>query len=204
MTRLGWRRRRSQRLGTGRRSAAELTQLGTNAQGVRMTAPHAAVSLIVALDAALGLLLDGGLDDVSSVTSASAAPVAPGSRRWGSVLSPDETARGRHRRAIFDGMDSADLARALRTATGSRGRRPGRAEGDLPIGHIAGRRVRHRDGAPPRSCSAVGAPIERGQASVSQRTGCLRKGRRSGEVRQARQIAGAGGADPAQRALLAR
>ena len=111
-----------------------------------------AVSLIVALDVALGLLLDGGLDDAFERHIRLGRACRAGIKAMGlELFSPDED-----RSAVVtavrmpDGMDSAELAlRAPGPPRHHDRRRPGRAEGrDLPDRpHRLVRRVRHRDGA---------------------------------------------------------
>jgi len=132
-----------------------------------------AVSLIVALDVALGLLLDGGLDDAFERHLRLGRACRAGIKAMGlELFSPDED-----RSAVVtavrmpDGMDSAELARALRdrhgiTIAGGQGELKGVI---FRIGHIGW----YDEFDIATALSAVelvlgelGAPIERGQAAT--------------------------------------
>ena len=131
------------------------------------------MSLIVALDVALGLLLDGGLDDAFERHIRLGRACRAGIKAMGlELFSPDED-----RSAVVtavrmpDGMDSADLARALRdrhgiTIAGGQGELKGAI---FRIGHIGW----YDEFDIATALSAVelvlgelGAPIERGQAAT--------------------------------------
>ena len=132
-----------------------------------------AVSLIVALDVALGLLLDGGLDDAFERHLRLGRACRAGIKAMGlELFSPDED-----RSAVVtavrmpDGMDSAELARALRdrhgiTIAGGQGELKGVI---FRIGHIGW----YDEFDIATALSAVelvlgelGAPIERGVAAT--------------------------------------
>jgi serine---pyruvate transaminase len=132
-----------------------------------------AVSLIVALDVALGLLLDGGLDDAFERHVRLGRACRAGVKAMGlELFSPDED-----RSAVVtavrmpEGMDSAELARALRdrhgiTIAGGQGDLKGAI---FRIGHIGW----YDEFDIATALSAVelvlgelGAPIERGQAAT--------------------------------------
>ena len=111
-----------------------------------------AVSLVVALDVALGLLLEEGLDAVCARHARLGRACRAGIKAMGlELFSPDE-----ERSAVVTAAFMPDWARlvgadarAPRPARDHDRRRPGRAEGeDLPDrAHRLLRRVRHRDGA---------------------------------------------------------
>ena len=171
-----------------------------------------AVSLIVALDVALGLLLDGGLDDAFERHIRLGRACRAGIKAMGlELFSPDED-----RSAVVtavrmpDGMDSADLARALRdrhgvTIAGGQGELKGVI---FRIGHIGW----YDEFDIATALSAVelvlgelGAPIERGRPGArgvrtrlraptglvvrrrgERRIGELRVERRGGSARRSR------------------
>ena len=145
-----------------------------------------AVSLIVALDVALGLLLDGGLDDAFERHVRLGRACRAGIKAMGlELFSPDED-----RSAVVtavrmpDGMDSAELARALRdrhgiTIAGGQGELKGVI---FRIGHIGW----YDEFDIATALSAVelvlgelGAPIERGQRGDAGARGVRGRGERS-------------------------
>ena len=147
-----------------RRGASTSTGTATRKAQAKLDAPFTpATSLIVALDVALGLLLDGrARGGVRAPRAARPRLPRAARRRWGSSCSRRTTtaAPSSRRSASPEAIDSGDVVSGVRKHFGMTHReRPGPSEGeDLPPRpHRLVRHLRHHDGARRRRARPRGA-----------------------------------------------